>query len=76
MVRWLWHHASRKDNLMNGHLDPAVLKLVRQRFNFYFLLVTGALVISYFSSIVSIGLIVAYEFSMFFGQPLFKGRAV
>ena len=74
--RGLWHHASRNDNLMKGHLDPAVVKSVRQRFNFYFLLVTAALVISYFSSIVSIGLIVAFEFSMFFGQPLFKGRAV
>src|SRR5262245_30083322 len=74
--RGLWHHASRKDYVKKGNLDPAVPKSVRQRFNFYFGLVTVALVVSAFSSILSIGLIVAYEFSMFFGQPLFKGRAV
>jgi uncharacterized membrane protein len=74
--RGLWYHASRQDYLMKGDVDPAIPKSVRQRFDFYFLLVTGALVVSYFSSIVSIGLIVAYEFLMFFGQPLFKGRAV
>ena len=74
--RGLWHHASHRDDLMKGDLDPVIPKSVRQRFNVYFLLVTSALVVSYFSSFVSIGLIVAYEFSMFFGQPLFKGRAV
>jgi uncharacterized membrane protein len=74
--RGLWHHASRRDSLMKDNVEPAIMKSVRQRFDVYSVLVTVAFVVSYFTSIASIGLIVAYEFSMFFGQPLFKGRAV
>jgi len=73
--RGLWHHASRWDHLVSGDVDPVIPKSIRQRFNVYLPLVTGALVLSYFSSFLSIGVIVVYEFLMFFGQLVFRGRA-
>jgi len=76
VYRGLWHHLTHEECLMKSALDPAVRKAITQRFNFYFCLVMVALGLSYFSSVLSIGLIVVYQFSIFFGQPIVKGRAV
>jgi uncharacterized membrane protein len=76
VYRGLWHHATHRACLMRTDLDPAVRKSITQRFNFYSCLVIGALGLSYFDSMLSIGVIVAYQFSIFFGQPIVKGRAV
>jgi len=76
VYRGLWHHVIHEDCLLKSDLDPAVRKAITQRFNFYFCLVMVALGLSYFSSVLSIGLIVVYQFSIFFGQPIVRGRAV
>ena len=74
VYRGLWYHASHGDRLVKNDLDPAIRKAVNRRFNVFFVLMTLALVLSYFNSLVSIGLIVLYQLVMFFMQPIFKGQ--
>ena len=76
VYRGLWYHASHGDYLLKSDINPAIRKAVMRRFNVYFVLTTAALVLAYFSSVLSIALIVLHQLVMFFGQPLFKGQRV
>ena len=72
--RGMWHHASYQDQLLRSDFDPAIRSVITQTFNVYFVLILVALVLSYFNSLLSIGLIVMHQLVMFFGPPIFKGR--
>ncbi len=74
VYRGLWHHALHGDHLVKGGLKPGIRKAVTRRFNVFFVLMMLALVLSYFNSLVSIGLIVVHQLVMFFMQPIFKGQ--
>jgi len=74
VYRGLWYHASHGDRLVRGDLDPAIRKSINRVFNVYSVLILAALAVSYFSSLLSIGLIVLHQLVMFLAAPFFKGR--
>ena len=74
VFRGMWHHASHGDRLLRSDLDPAIPKSINRMLSVYFVLILVALALSYFSSILSIGLIVLHQMLMFFGPPIFKGH--
>lgn len=74
--RGLWYHASHGDRLVKADLNPAIRKSLNKKLNVYSVLIMAALVLSYFSSVLSIGLIVLHQLVMFIAQPLFKGKPV
>lgn len=74
VYRGLWRHALHGDRLVQGDLDPAIRKAITQTFNVYTFLIFVALVLAYFNSLWSIGLIVLHQLVMFFAVPFFKGR--
>jgi len=62
------------NRLVKSDLKPATRKAVTRRFNVFFVLMSLALVLSYFNRLMSIGLIVLHQLVMFFVQPIFKGQ--
>ena len=74
--RGMWHRVSRQIQLLRSDLDPAIGHVITLTFNVDFILILVALMLSYFNSLLSIGLIVFHQLVMFFGPPLFKGRKV
>jgi uncharacterized membrane protein len=76
VYRGMWHHASHQDGLLRSDIDPAVRKAITHMHNVYFMLILVALALSYFNSLLSIGLIVMHQLVMFFAPPIFKGRRI
>jgi TMEM175 potassium channel family protein len=72
--RGMWHHAAQGHRLLRSDIAPDITRGMNRMFNVFLVLVVAALALSYFNSILSIGLIVVHQFLMFFGPPIFKGR--
>src|SRR4029077_9136131 len=72
VYRGMWHHALH-GALVRSDLDPAIPKAINQMFNVFLVLILVALALSYFSSLLSIGLIVLHQLVMFFGPAIVKG---